>query len=164
MVRPFIDETVRYGQGGKPAEYSRAGEFVYDHPFQWGSKRTGPDLAREGGRRDELWHVRHFESPRTTSPGSVMPAYPHFLDDEIAWSKIQKRVDAMAMLGVPYGAAALANAEELARQQASAVSARLVAQGGPTDLGDKDVIAVIAYLQRLGVDIAAARELKEDLK
>ncbi|MCW5807898.1 MAG: cytochrome-c oxidase, cbb3-type subunit I [Deltaproteobacteria bacterium] len=164
MVRPFIDETVRYGQGGKPAEYSRAGEFIYDHPFQWGSKRTGPDLAREGGRRDELWHLRHFESPRTTSPGSVMPAYPHLLDDEIGWTKIQQRVDAMAMLGVPYGAEALADAEGLARKQAAAVAARLTAQGGPADAGDKDVIALIAYLQRLGVDIAAARDAKEDLR
>ena len=69
MVRPFIDETVRYGMNGKPAEYSKPGEFVYDHPFQWGSKRTGPDLAREGGRRDELWHLRHFENPRATLAG-----------------------------------------------------------------------------------------------
>src|SRR5687768_6920411 len=68
MIRPFIDETVRYGINGKPAEYSRPGEFIYDHPFQWGSKRTGPDLAREGGRRDELWHVLHMEDPQSTSP------------------------------------------------------------------------------------------------
>jgi len=98
MVRPFIDETVRYGQNGIPAEYSKPGEFVYDHPHQWGSKRTGPDLAREGGRRDELWHLRHFENPRATSPGSVMPAYPHLLGDTIDWDVIQNRVDAMAML------------------------------------------------------------------
>jgi cytochrome c oxidase cbb3-type subunit I/II len=152
MVRPFIDETVRYGQNGQPAEYSKAGEFVYDHPFQWGSKRTGPDLAREGGRRDELWHLRHFENPRATSPGSVMPSYPHLLSDTIAWNVIQDRVDAMAMLNVPYDARALASAEDMAREQAKAVAARLVAQGGP-ELGDKDVIALIAYMQRLGVDI-----------
>ncbi|MDB4960087.1 MAG: bifunctional cbb3-type cytochrome oxidase subunit [Myxococcales bacterium] len=152
MVRPFIDETVRYGQNGQPAEYSKAGEFVYDHPHQWGSKRTGPDLAREGGRRDELWHLRHFENPRATSPGSVMPAYPHLLEDTIAWNVIQDRVDAMAMLNVPYDARALASAEDMAREQARAVAARLVAQGGP-DIADKDVIALIAYMQRLGVDI-----------
>jgi cytochrome c oxidase cbb3-type subunit I/II len=156
MVRPFIDETVRYGQGGKPTEYSKPGEFVYDHPHQWGSKRTGPDLAREGGRRDELWHLRHFEDPRTTSPGSVMPAYAHLLEDTIDWSVVQKRVDAMAMLGVPYDATALANAEMLAHQQARELAAKLVAQGGPAGFEDKDVIALIAYMQRLGRDVALA--------
>ena len=157
MVRPFIDETVRYGTGGQPAEYSKPGEFVYDHPFQWGSKRTGPDLAREGGRRDELWHLRHFEEPRATSPGSVMPAYPHLLADAIAWDVIQRRVDAMAMLGVPYGTDALGGAEALARAQAAALAAKLEQAGGPAGMADKDVIALIAYMQRLGVDIRRAR-------
>ncbi len=153
MVRPFIDETVRYGQNGQPAEYSKAGEFVYDHPHQWGSKRTGPDLAREGGRRDELWHLRHFESPPATSPGSVMPPYPHLLEDRIDWNVIQSRVDVMAMLNVPYDARALSSAEAMAREQANMLAARLVAQGGPAEMADKDVIALIAYLQRLGMDI-----------
>jgi len=157
MVRPFIDETVRYGQGGKPAEYSKPGEFIYDHPHQWGSKRTGPDLAREGGRRDELWHLRHFENPRTTSPGSVMPEYDHLLEDTIDWSVIQQRVDAMSMIGVPYDATALANAASLAHGQADALATKLVAQGGPKGMQDKDVIALIAYLQRLGADIALDR-------
>jgi cytochrome c oxidase cbb3-type subunit I/II len=155
MVRPFIDETVRYGQAGVPAEYSRAGEFVYDHPFQWGSKRTGPDLAREAGRRDELWHLRHFQDPRVTSKGSVMPAYPHLLTDEIDWDDIQKRVDAMAILGVPYDQQALASAPMIARSQAEQLARKLVAQGGPDGMSNKDVIALIAYMQRLGVDIAA---------
>lgn len=153
MVRPFIDETVRYGQNGEPAEYSKAGEFVYDHPHQWGSKRTGPDLAREGGRRDELWHLRHFESPPATSPGSVMPPYPHLLEDRIEWDVIQDRVDAMVMLNVPYEARALSSAEAMAREQADMLAARLVAQGGPPLMADKDVIALIAYMQRLGMDI-----------
>jgi cytochrome c oxidase cbb3-type subunit I/II len=152
MVRPFLDETVRYGMNGKPAEYSRPGEFVYDHPFQWGSKRTGPDLAREGGRRDELWHLRHLQDPRSTSPGSVMPSYPHMLRDTIDWDDIQSRVDAMAMLGVPYGPA-LQHAPEMAREQAAELAAKLEAAGGPKGMEDKDVMAVIAYLQRLGVDI-----------
>ena len=153
MVRPFIDETVRYGQNGKPAEYSKPGEFVYDHPFQWGSKRTGPDLAREAGRRDELWHLRHLENPRSTSMGSVMPSYPHLLTDEIPWDVIQPRVDAMAMLDVPYDAGALDHAGALARQQAEQVAKALVVNGGPKDMETKDVIALIAYLQRLGRDI-----------
>ncbi len=154
MVRPFIDETVRYGKGGKPAEYSKPGEFIYDHPFQWGSKRTGPDLAREGGRRDELWHLRHFEDPRSTSKKSVMPSYAHLLRDDVDWDVIQQRVDAMAMLGVPYDAQALADAQGLAHRQAETLAAQLVQQGGPAGMADKDVIALIAYLQRLGKDIA----------
>jgi cytochrome c oxidase cbb3-type subunit I/II len=153
MIRPFIDETVRYGQPGKPAEYSKPGEFVYDHPFQWGSKRTGPDLAREGGKRDELWHLRHLENPRSTSIGSVMPSYPHLLTDDIPWDVVQPRVDAMAMLGVPYDAQALLHADSLAQQQARDVGKALVASGGPRGLETKDVIALIAYLQRLGRDI-----------
>jgi cytochrome c oxidase cbb3-type subunit I/II len=153
MVRPFIDETVRYGQNGKPAEYSKPGEFVYDHPFQWGSKRTGPDLAREGGKRDELWHLRHFENPRSTSMGSVMPGYPHLLTDDIPWDVIQTRVNVMAMLAVPYEADALADAPTLARHQAEALARTLVSNGGPAGMATKDVIALIAYMQRLGRDI-----------
>ncbi|TMQ22623.1 MAG: cytochrome-c oxidase, cbb3-type subunit I [Deltaproteobacteria bacterium] len=156
MIRPFIDETVRYGQNGKPAEYSKPGEFVYDHPFQWGSKRTGPDLAREGGRRDELWHLKHLENPRSTSIGSVMPSYPHLLEDDIPWDVIQPRVDAMAMLGVPYDAQALGHADALARVQAEQVGKALVGNGGPKGMQTKEVIALIAYLQRLGRDIQAA--------
>jgi len=157
MVRPFIDETVRYGQGGQPAEYSKPGEFVYDHPYQWGSKRTGPDLHREGGRRDELWHLRHFENPRATSPGSVMPAYAHLLENEIDWDSIQNRIDAMVMLNVPYGKEAVANAEGLAQAQAQEVAAKLEKQGGPKGMSNKDVIALIAYMQRLGTDIKLAQ-------
>jgi cytochrome c oxidase cbb3-type subunit I/II len=160
MVRPFLDETVRYGQNGKPAEYSKPGEFIYDHPFQWGSKRTGPDLAREGGRRDELWHLRHFEDPRATSPRSVMPSYAHLLENDIPWSDIQSRVDAMVMLNVPYDAAALHSADRVARTQAEALAAKLVTQGGPAGMEDKDVIALIAYMQRLGRDIQLQGEVK----
>ena len=157
MLRPFIDETVRYGQGGQPAEYSKPGEFVYDHPFQWGSKRTGPDLAREGGRRDELWHQRHFENPRATSPGSVMPSYPHLLTDEIPWDVIQPRVNAMAMLGVPYAQQALDAAPAMAQTQAVQLAKQLVIAGGPTGMSRKEVIALIAYMQRLGQDIRLAQ-------
>jgi cytochrome c oxidase cbb3-type subunit I/II len=153
MLRPFIDETVRYGANGKPAEYSKAGEFVYDHPFQWGSKRTGPDLAREGGRRDELWHLRHLEDPRSTSPSSVMPSYEHMLRDDIDFDVIQGRIDAMVMLGVPYGKEAIDDATGLARDQATKLAAKLRSEGGPDGMATKEVIAMIAYLQRLGVDI-----------
>ncbi len=153
MIRPFIDETVRYGSNGKPAEYSKPGEFIYDHPFQWGSKRTGPDLAREGGKRDELWLLRHFDDPRSTSPGSVMPDYPDLLTDTIPWDTIQAHVDGMAKLGVPYGPTALAHADALAKTQALTLAAMLEAEGGPPQMNDKEVIALIAYMQRLGKDI-----------
>jgi len=156
MIRPFIDETVRYGQNNVPAEYSRPGEFIYDHPFQWGSKRTGPDLAREGGRRDLYWHVRHMNDPRSTSPGSVMPSYPHLLADTIEFGVIQKRVDVHAMLGTPYDAKALSDATGLAHTQADALATRLEASGGPKGLADKEIVALIAYLQRLGRDAAQA--------
>ncbi len=158
MIRPFVDETVRYGQGGKPAEYSRAGEFIYDHPFQWGSKRTGPDLAREGGRRDELWLLRHFEEPVSTSPGSVMPPYPHLLRNEIDWDVIPGRLEAMSMLGVPYDMQTLDHGAAVARAQAAELAAKLETQGGPRGMADKDVIALIAYMQRLGRDIAGGTQ------
>ena len=157
MVRPFVDETVRYGLGGVPTEYSKPGEFVYDHPFQWGSRRIGPDLAREGGRRDEYWHLRHLDNPRSTSKGSIMPRYPHLLRDDIDYGSIQARINAMVTLGVPYGDDAKRGAAAMARAQAEEVSAKLVKNGGPTGKTHKDVIALIAYLQRLGVDIRAGR-------
>jgi cytochrome c oxidase cbb3-type subunit I/II len=145
MIRPLRHETERYG------EYSKPGEFVYDHPFLWGSRRIGPDLAREGGKYPDLWHVRHMENPRAMAPQSIMPAYPHLARDPLDFAAIQKRVDAMAMLGVPYGEAVNA-APSLARAQAAEVAARIVAQGGPGGLADREIVALVAYLQRLGTD------------
>jgi cytochrome c oxidase cbb3-type subunit I/II len=150
MIRPFVDEVVRYG------EYSRPGEFVYDHPFQWGSRRIGPDLQREGGKRSSLWHVRHLDDPRATSPGSIMPSYPHLATDEIDWGSIDGKLSAMHTLGVPYDAQTLGHGADLARAQAKALADEIAAQGGPTDLANKDVVALIAYLQRLGVDYGKA--------
>jgi cytochrome c oxidase cbb3-type subunit I/II len=149
MIRPFRYETERYG------EYSKPGESVYDHPFLWGSRRIGPDLAREGGRYNDLWHVRHLEKPRAVNPRSIMPPYPGLLTGELAFSGIQRRVDAMAMLGVPYGDA-VNHGEAMARAQAREVADRIAAQGGPAHLEDKEIVALVAYLQRLGIDIRAA--------
>jgi len=152
MIRPIRAETERYG------EYSKPGEFVYDHPFQWGSRRIGPDLARVGGKYSHLWHVQHFENPRNINDGSIMPPYKHLLEKPVHFEAIQRRVDAMAMLGVPYGAA-INSAPEMAREQAGQITAELIEQGqdeGLAELGDKQVIAVIAYLQRLGTDISKA--------
>jgi len=148
MIRPFRHETERYG------EYSKPGEFVYDHPFLWGSRRIGPDLARAGGKYPNLWHVRHMEDPRAITQKSIMPAYPHLLTAPLDFAGIQARVDAMTMLGVPYGDA-VTRAADMARAQADTLAAAIVAEGGPRNLQDKQIIAMVAYLQRLGRDIKA---------
>jgi cytochrome c oxidase cbb3-type subunit I/II len=149
MVRPFRYETERFG------EYSKPGESVYEHPFLWGSRRIGPDLAREGGKYPNLWHVRHFENPRAVTAKSIMPAYSHFLTESLDFEQIQSRVDAMAMVGVPYGDA-VNKAPAMARAQAKEIAATIVSEGGPAGLEDKKIIAVVAYMQRLGRDIKVA--------
>lgn len=146
MVRPFRYETERFG------DYSKPGESVYEHPFLWGSRRIGPDLAREGGKYPDLWHVRHFEDPRAVTAKSIMPAYPHFATTALDFDGIQKRVDAMAMIGVPYGDA-VNRAPAMAREQAKQIAAAIVEQGGPAGLEDKQMVAIVAYMQRLGRDI-----------
>lgn len=150
MVRPFRSETERYG------EYSKAGEFVYDHPFQWGSKRTGPDLGREGVgnlKKSDGWHFRHMREPQSMSEGSVMPPYPHLLEQDIDTSMTAAKINAMITLGVPYekGYAAQANQDLLAQGQG--ISDNLKNDSirvAPT----KEIVALIAYLQRLGKDIS----------
>jgi cytochrome c oxidase cbb3-type subunit I/II len=150
MVRPLRAETERYG------EYSKPGEFVYDHPFQWGSRRIGPDLHRVGGKYPHLWHVRHMEAPATVVKDSVMPPFPWLLSDDLDWPQVQHSVDAMAMLGVPYGDLVLAGkAEAAARTQAAQIADGIAADGGPKGLQDKQIVALIAYLQRLGSDLRA---------
>jgi cytochrome c oxidase cbb3-type subunit I/II len=147
MVRPIRSETERYG------EYSKAGEFVYDHPFQWGSRRIGPDLHRVGGKYPHLWHVRHMENPRSTTAESIMPAYPWMLKDVIDFGGIPARVRANHRLGVPYSKFEVNEAEAIARDQAKKIAAEIAEQGGTKGLEDKEVVALIAYLQRLGTDI-----------
>jgi cytochrome c oxidase cbb3-type subunit I/II len=148
MVRPIFAETKRYG------EYSKPGEFVYDHPFQWGSRRIGPDLAREGGKQSHLWHVEHFRNPQQFTPKSIMPEYGFLLTQPIDFAGLQKKVDVMAMLGVPYGdAVSEGAAQRLAREQAQKIGREIIEQGGPKDLDDRQVVALIAYLQRIGTDI-----------
>ena len=149
MVRPIFAETQRYG------EYSKPGEFVYDHPFQWGSRRIGPDLAREGGLRSADWHARHFNNPRDLVTGSIMPSYSHLLNDPIDWAVIPNHVAAMATIGVPYTQADIAGAIDEAKRQAQQIADDLVAQGGFPGKQDKKVVALIAYIDRLGTDIFA---------
>jgi cytochrome c oxidase cbb3-type subunit I/II len=146
MVRPFRYETERFG------DYSKPGESVYEHPFLWGSRRIGPDLAREGGKYPDLWHVRHFENPRAVTAKSIMPAYTHFSTKTLDFDGIQSRVDAMAMVGVPYGDA-VNKASGMAREQAKQIAAAIKEQGGPDGLEDKQMVAIVAYMQRLGRDI-----------
>ncbi|HET9951477.1 MAG TPA: cytochrome-c oxidase, cbb3-type subunit I [Candidatus Eisenbacteria bacterium] len=146
MVRPLRHETERFG------EYSKPGEFVYDHPFLWGSRRIGPDLAREGGKYSDIWHLRHMEDPRSITPRSIMPAYPHLLTQRLDMKEIQDHVDAMAMIGVPYGDA-VNSAPALAKEQAAGIAATLAEMGAPKNLEDREIVALIAYLQRLGTDI-----------
>ena len=146
MVRPFRDEVARYG------EYSKAGEFVYDHPFQWGSKRTGPDLAREGGKNPNSWHYNHMDNPTIMSPGSIMPRYSWLLDNDLDTSTTPAKIRAMQTLGVPYekGYDQLANTDLMA--QAKTITENLKTDKIKT-APNKEIIAVIAYLQRLGKDI-----------
>jgi cytochrome c oxidase cbb3-type subunit I/II len=147
MIRPIRAETLRYG------EYSKPGEFVYDHPFLWGSRRIGPDLQRVGGKYPHLWHVRHMQDPRSTTPQSIMPAYPWLLRDPIDWTAVARGVAAQVTLGVPYSDAEVGDAAGLARAQARQIAAEIRQQGGPAGLDEAKVVALIAYLQRLGTDI-----------
>ncbi len=149
MIRPFRYETERYG------DYSKPGESVYDHPFLWGSRRIGPDLAREGGKFPDLWHVRHMYNPREITQKSIMPAYPKLQENVIDFDGIQKHVDAMAMLGVPYGDA-INRAPQMARDQAKLIAASIEATGGPKGLENKEIVALVSYLQRLGRDLKNA--------
>jgi cytochrome c oxidase cbb3-type subunit I/II len=149
MIRPFRSETERYG------EYSKAGEFVYDKPFQWGSKRTGPDLAREGTgnlKKSDGWHFRHFREPSSMSEGSIMPTYPFLIEQNIDTASTAAKINAMRSLGVPYekGYEKFANQELMT--QANSIRINLKMEGIEVP-SNREVIALIAYMQRLGKDI-----------
>lgn len=168
MVRPLRFETVRYG------EYSKAGEFVYDHPFQWGSKRTGPDLHREGqgnkNARSDSWHYLHFMDPAEYIEGSIMPSYEFFIEDDLNLGELETKISVMRSLGVPYPTGFEAIAKDSAQNQAQRVASNIVNEisiGEETEaeklakiekLSKKEVVAIIAYLQRLGSDINKINE------
>lgn len=145
-VRPFRSETARYG------EYSKAGEYVYDHTFLWGSKRTGPDLHRIGGKYPNKWHFDHMLDPTITSPGSIMPAYPWLIEQTIDISSTKKKLNALRIVGVPYTNEQIANAEEDLIAQAQEITRDLESTGVQVRY-DSEIVALIAYLQRLGTDI-----------
>lgn len=151
MVRPFRSETERYG------EYSKAGEFVYDHPFLWGSRRTGPDLHRVGGKYPNMWHYLHMDNPRSMSPGSIMPPYPWLLTQDLDTTTTAAKIRAMQSLGVPYPAGYEFRANELLQQQADSIAADLQRNKIPAE-PNKEIIALIAYLQRLGTDIKVTQK------
>ncbi len=147
MVRTHPIEVNRFG------ERSQAGEFVYDHPFQWGSKRTGPDLHRIGGKYPVLWHYRHMIDPRTTSPGSIMPSYPWLVDQMIDIVHTPKKIAVMQKLGVPYEAR---DPVQWLDEQAREVQAKLATDG--VSIHERsELVALIAYLERLGRDIKSAQ-------
>lgn len=161
MIRPFRTETERYG------EYSKAGEFVYDHPFLWGSKRTGPDLHREGGAMSNYWHYKHMKDPNSVyegyeSPPSIMPRYLWLHENTLDVSATPDKIQAMQTLGVPYEDGYHEKAVDDLNTQAAEIAAELEEstkgleadeQLKAADIQDKEIIALIAYLQRLGTDI-----------
>ena len=140
----MVHEQLRYG---KPSELD---ESIFDHPFQWGSKRTGPDLARVGGKYPDLWHFRHMRDPRDVIEQSLMPKYPWLLERKLDFSKLAKKVSVMSTLGVPYSDEMKQNSVAMAEAQAKMIAENLRSQGEASATEDKEIIALIAYLQRLG--------------
>ncbi len=165
MIRPFRSEVERYG------EYAKAGEFVYDHPFLWGSKRTGPDLLRVGGKYSDSWHLNHMYDPQSTSSGSIMPAYQWLVRNEHDRSDVQAKMETMVKLGVPYSEEEIANAKASMDAQALQIEKNLyddpefarsyeeekkfAQENGEefVEMRNREIVALIAYLQRLGTDI-----------
>ena len=162
MISPFRSEVERYG------EYSKAGEFVYDHPFLWGSKRTGPDLHRIGGKYSDNWHLNHMYDPQSTSSGSIMPAYQWLVRNELDKSLTEAKMEVMVTLGVPYTEEDIANAQQSMLDQGTQIEKNLYSdpdfaetyeadkQAGGQDfveMRNREIVAIIAYLQRLGTDI-----------
>ena len=173
-MRPFRSEVERYGP------QSKAGEYVYDHPFLWGSKRTGPDLMRVGQKYNNNWHFNHLWDPQSTSAGSIMPGYKWLFDNEaMDNSTIQKKMEVMQTLGVPYTDAEVANAKALIAKQANGIEESLhadpdfvksydnskkaaAAKGEKfVPMSEREIVAVIAYLQRLGTDIKVKDNAKK---
>ncbi|MCB4798706.1 cytochrome-c oxidase, cbb3-type subunit I [Neotamlana laminarinivorans] len=171
MVRPFRSEVERYG------DYSKAGEYVYDHPFLWGSKRTGPDLHRVGGKYSDNWHLNHMYDPQSTSSGSIMPAYQWLVRNELDKSMTESKMKAMVKLGVPYTEDDIANAQKSMLEQGTQIEQNLYTDpdfaetyeadkkaGGDVfiEMRNREITALIAYLQRLGTDIKV-QEIEETL-
>ncbi len=152
MIRPFRSETERYG------EYSKSGEFIYDHPFQWGSKRTGPDLHRIGGKYPDSWHYNHMIDPESISPGSIMPPYPWLADNKLDTKYTSAKIKTMRALGVPYSNGYEAIALDDLKKQSLSIAASLKKDNiNSQNLETSELIAMIAYLQRMGTDIKVSQ-------
>ena len=162
VIRPFRDEVVRFN--GKNGQYSKAGEFVYDRPFLWGSKRTGPDLHRQGGKNPSSWHYKHMYNPRSTSAGSIMPRYPWLIANDLDRSQTVDKIRFMKnVYDVPYSKAEIDSATQWADNQAAQIVKEIFDEAPDLksayatrpegELNKKEIIALIAYLQRLGTDI-----------
>ena len=151
QVRPFKSETDRYGA------YSRAGEGVYDRPFQWGSRRTGPDLARVGGKYPDSWHWLHFQNPRDIEPRSNMPSFAFLSQQPLDLSHASRKLEVLRALATPYSDAQIAGAETDARAQAAGIASGLRAAGVALDdaQAGSETIALIAYMQTLGRAVKA---------
>lgn len=148
MIRPFRSETARYG------EFSKSGEFIYDRPFLWGSKRTGPDLHRIGGKYSNQWHYNHMLDPESMSPGSIMPPYPWLITDDLDHSDIDKKIRVLQKLNTPYPEGYAEKAADELKKQAASIAENMRNDGIDQEgLEDKEIVALIAYLQRLGTDI-----------
>jgi cytochrome c oxidase cbb3-type subunit I/II len=144
MIRSLREDVLRYGPASLPEE------SMYDRPFQWGSKRTGPDLARVGGKYPDLWHYRHMLDPRAMTPNSLMPNYTWLFDQKINFAILEKKFAVMRTLGVPYSEEQVHNAPQAAREQAVQIATALVNDTPVKSLEEREIIALIAYLQRLG--------------
>jgi cytochrome c oxidase cbb3-type subunit I/II len=145
MIRKLPFDVLRYGDS------STIAESMYDRPFQWGSKRTGPDLARVGGKYPDMWHVRHMINPREITPNSIMPSYPWLAAKKIDYHILRKKFSVMKMLGVPYDDEQVANADILAEQEAAIIYEELLSQDKSLEsIKDTELVALIAYLQSLG--------------
>ena len=171
MIRPFRDEVVRFN--GKNGQYSKAGEFIYDRPFLWGSKRTGPDLHREGGARPDSWHFKHMYNPRSTSAGSIMPRYPWLIENTLDRSKTKAKLELMKnSFDVPYTKAQIDTLDSWMDNQADKIVKNVFSEASDvkksfdetkankTKAGEqfvplekREIVALISYLQRLGTDI-----------
>ena len=152
LVRPLIEDKLRYGR------VSEAAEYVYDRPFQWGSRRIGPDLHRIGKKYGNIWHYRHMLNPREITPLSIMPNYPWLYKNKVKFEVLTKKLSVLAALGAPYSEEELKQAPAMAKAQAKLIIDELIADGVPEKMVNKEIIALIAYLQRLGVDMAEEKK------
>jgi cytochrome c oxidase cbb3-type subunit I/II len=155
QVRPLLEETKRYGP------YSRAFEYMWDKPFQWGSKRTGPDLHRIGRKYPDSWHFRHMQDPRTISPKSIMPSYSWMIENKLDTSDLKARMKVLKKMGVPYSQDQIDSSDVWLTKQANEIALRLKEQGEITGVHDREIIAMIAYLQRLGTDAISEKPVEE---